>query len=668
VKVPPAAQETQRTDGPTSPDFAVAECIYRPTILPCFSRQVVVPDDYCSVWKTDGGTEIRPSGRYTAAGILYQAQGKSRVRQVSILRTSAIPLQPIIRGLLSHDGEFLEAEFDFAVEILDPLLFFEALVSPSHALSAKQLQEKLLSERFRAKFSEITRQYLVSDLTGGAIPESVTISLRERLVQHVSHWGVRSTGLADLMIRTIQDRVDQSRRLADLQHKLHDTEMRSRIRAIRSEKEWDDFLRQLDHEYQLRGLIRQQEVEQLTAAWSAARGDTGTAAHCLTQTVAERLDQLKEPQAGRPGLYSSEESRSRKRWWVLAERPLDSVWQAGSDAASTVNYISHGFTYLRKILWPRWPGSTSPDVISARHTCPLALLRQSVLDPSHHITDMAWSPAGDRLATSSLEKSVHIWNVNDCRKQSDLGPHDHVPESVAFSGDGEIVAVGLRDGSTTLWNVAHRVRLVSAPPAHAQSVTCLAFSPVLRLLASGSTDETIYIWNLNTDASLRLEHHRGAVQGLAFSSDGRLLASASDDGRVRIWEATTGAYRKHLVGQSGAASCVTFDAYGWRVAAGHDRGFVSVWSTRSGKRLFVLDVSSNGVISAAAFSPDGMLLATGSESGRINLWDSRSGRHIQRLSVGGQSRIVKMAFSPDGRMLASADNSMVRLWGPWRRG
>jgi WD40 repeat protein len=154
---------------------------------------------------------------------------------------------------------------------------------------------------------------------------------------------------------------------------------------------------------------------------------------------------------------------------------------------------------------------------------------------------------------------------------------------------------------------------------HSGRVTAVAFSLDSRLLASGSGDGTVRLWDPVTEAVCRtLEGHFGWVRAVAFSPDGRLLASGSGDKTVRLWDPTTGAVRRTLEGHS-------------------------------------------DVVSAVAFSPDGRLVASGSADKTVRLWDLATGT-VCRTLEGHSDVVLAVAFSSDGRLLASSSaDKTVRL-------
>jgi WD40 repeat protein len=72
---------------------------------------------------------------------------------------------------------------------------------------------------------------------------------------------------------------------------------------------------------------------------------------------------------------------------------------------------------------------------------------------------------------------------------------------------------------------------------HTWGVKSVAFSPDGRLLASGSNDETIKLWEVATGREVRtLTGHTWTVYSVAFSPDGRLLASGSEDNTIKLWD------------------------------------------------------------------------------------------------------------------------------------
>ncbi|KAE8357360.1 WD40-repeat-containing domain protein [Aspergillus caelatus] len=105
--------------------------------------------------------------------------------------------------------------------------------------------------------------------------------------------------------------------------------------------------------------------------------------------------------------------------------------------------------------------------------------------------------------------------------------------SVAFSPEGRLLASGSDDNTIRLWDPATGA-LQQTLESHSRSVRSVAFSPNGQLLASGSLDKTIRLWDPVT------------VRSVAFSLDGRLLASSSNDATIRLWHPVTGILQETL--------------------------------------------------------------------------------------------------------------------------
>src|SRR5918911_921418 len=92
---------------------------------------------------------------------------------------------------------------------------------------------------------------------------------------------------------------------------------------------------------------------------------------------------------------------------------------------------------------------------------------------------------------------------------------------------------------------------------HADRIRAVAYAPDGRLLASGSIDNTVRLWDTANGTELRaLKGHTRPVLSLAFSRDGRVLASGSADETIRLWDATTGRGLRVLGDESAARAAV----------------------------------------------------------------------------------------------------------------
>src|SRR5258708_28485888 len=91
--------------------------------------------------------------------------------------------------------------------------------------------------------------------------------------------------------------------------------------------------------------------------------------------------------------------------------------------------------------------------------------------------------------------------------------------------------VDVKQGQVQAWSACVRVL-----EGHSGSCYCLAFSPDGEKLVSGSSDDTVRLWNVQTGALLHvMTGHSDTVRSVLYSPDGMLIASGSLDHTVRIW-------------------------------------------------------------------------------------------------------------------------------------
>ncbi|HZS05184.1 MAG TPA: caspase family protein [Blastocatellia bacterium] len=182
---------------------------------------------------------------------------------------------------------------------------------------------------------------------------------------------------------------------------------------------------------------------------------------------------------------------------------------------------------------------------------------------------------------------------------------------------------------------------------HSKFVTVIAFSADGRLLASGSQDYMIKLWDVATGRELRtLSGHRDQINSLVFSRDGRLLASASGgedlakpDITVRVWDVATGRMLQKFEGNNPA-----FSPDGRTIAYGDEK-------------IRLRDAVSGGEVRTIAgtypiaFSPAGKTIL-GVEAGKLKLWDVAAGSELRTYDGLPAAPFSRAGFSPDGRMIA----------------
>lgn len=250
--------------------------------------------------------------------------------------------------------------------------------------------------------------------------------------------------------------------------------------------------------------------------------------------------------------------------------------------------------------------------------------------------------------------------------------------SVAFSPDGRLIASGSQDNTVKLWDV-ETGKEVRTFYGHTSRVLCIAFSPDGKSLASGGSDFVIKLWDVRSGTLLKtLEHHQGVVNSVAFSADGKMLASGSDDQTVMVWDLASGKdptilgnLRGFTIAPNGSlepprepVKVVAFSPDGKFVAAaGSEDLAIAIWDWRNGSKLRTLKGQSTTAHSLA-FTLDGKTLVSGGDL-EIKKWDISSGES-QNIESFPKEEWLKwfhsMALSRDGKTVAAVDDSYVRLW------
>ncbi|MCA9213222.1 MAG: protein kinase, partial [Planctomycetales bacterium] len=350
------------------------------------------------------------------------------------------------------------------------------------------------------------------------------------------------------------------------------------------------------------------------------------------------------------------------------------------------------------------------------------LVDSSIALPGHKaaIQCVAFSPSGDRLATSS-DNSVKLWDALKLNEVSTWNVPTTGTSPINFNPDGsQFATISANRPQVSIWEAATGRRLDTAsgfggeligatfvrrddaigtpdnsakiqfpsiwailvqrggqnPVPVTEQIRLHAISPNRTRFATigrspnanfgendrrSINDGIATIWGAATGFRIRSQAvHDGPISNLTFGPNGYLLASGGLDRTVKIWDTRQTGSVISLTGHTDFITRVAFSSDGRLLASGDNNGTLLLWATQSGELKLTINIGSP--IMGIAFGPRDSTLFTAGNDRKIQRWDAQTGE-IQQTLVGHTGSLTSIAISPDGSRLASGgfDHSL-RLW------
>ncbi len=283
------------------------------------------------------------------------------------------------------------------------------------------------------------------------------------------------------------------------------------------------------------------------------------------------------------------------------------------------------------------------------------------LQEESDVNACAYSRDGKACAVGLRNGTISVYDTSSWEKICTLQGHTASVNSVVYSPSGDQIASGSDDNTIRLWD-AHSGEAGHILQGHIRGVSSVVYSPNGQQIVSGSWDNTVRLWDAHSgEAGPILQGHTNSVLSVVYSPSGQQIASGSLDKTVRLWDAHSGEVGHILRGHTDRVLSVVYSPSGQQIASASRDYTVRLWDAYSGEAGHILEGHTDWV-SSVVYSPSSQQIASGSVDKTVRLWDAHSGE-VGSILQGHTDWVSSVVYSPSGQQIASGSgDKTVRLW------
>lgn len=252
----------------------------------------------------------------------------------------------------------------------------------------------------------------------------------------------------------------------------------------------------------------------------------------------------------------------------------------------------------------------------------------------------------NRLISASGDGTLKIWNLKKCVLVQTLEGHVGPIDALAVTHDGDATLIVGSARAIMIWKNYSVLSELQGDTTWAEALAIKSDNQTL--FACG--DNTIKVGSLENNNIITTWNH-DHVKTLALAPNCQLLASGSWNGSIKIWDLKNSTLIKTVDEHTNNVNALVITPDNKKLISGSGDDTIKIWDLEKLSCITTLS-TPNSLNEGLAITPDGNTLISGAD-GIISLWNLKNNTLITMLPENGRG-ISKLAITPDGVTLAAA--------------
>lgn len=191
---------------------------------------------------------------------------------------------------------------------------------------------------------------------------------------------------------------------------------------------------------------------------------------------------------------------------------------------------------------------------------------------------------------------------------------------------------------------------------HAKPISCYSFSPDSRFVITGSTDNSLILWNIESGRQVRVfNRHAEPIRSVCFSPDGTKILTSSADNTAKVFEVVTGNLLTSIKLQDADLELAFFSPDGTKIIIYDGRDGVYVYSSETGRQLFLFSRSYGIMNTDGIIHPDHQRIISAKDYASFFVCNITTGDTLKEIEF---DKAFMMNFSPNGKYIAASSTKL----------